>query len=88
MIYHKLRGFDIKFMIALDVVCKYQSNIQTYSKAKFPVIITFLIENITYVVNTLVKAKPSTVKGKYIQNISISTTMGPGIHVDENSIDM
>ena len=47
-----------------------------------------LIENITYVVNTLVKAKPSTVKGKYIQNISISTTMGPGIHVDENSIDM
>ena len=48
MIYHKLRGFDIKFMIALDVVCKYQSNIQTYSKAKFPVIITFLIENITY----------------------------------------
>ena len=45
-------------------------------------------ENIVYVYNTLVKAKPSTVKGKYIQNVSISTTMGPGIHVDENSIDM
>ena len=47
-----------------------------------------LVENITYVVSTIVKAKPATVKGKYIQNISLSTTMGPGIHVDENSIDM
>lgn len=48
MIYHKLRGLDIKFMIALDVVCKYQSNIQSFLKGKFPVIITFVIENITY----------------------------------------
>ena len=47
-----------------------------------------LIENITYVVSIITKAKPATVKGKYIQNISLSTTMGPGIHVDENSIDM
>ena len=47
-----------------------------------------LIENIQYVINAIVKAKPSTVKGKYIQNISLSTTMGPGIHVDQNSIDM
>ncbi len=47
-----------------------------------------LKENIIYVLNTINKAKPSTVKGKYIQNISVSTTMGPGIHVDQNSIDM
>ena len=47
-----------------------------------------LKENIKYVYGVLVKAKPSTVKGKYVQNVSISTTMGPGIHVDENSIDM
>ena len=47
-----------------------------------------LNENITYVVAQIVKAKPSTVKGKYIQNISLSSTMGPGIHVDLNSIDM
>lgn len=47
-----------------------------------------LKENIQYVYNVLVKAKPSTVKGKYVQNVSISTTMGPGIHVEENSIDM
>ncbi len=47
-----------------------------------------LIENIKFVINTLVKAKPASVKGKYIKNISLSTTMGPGIHVDQNSIDM
>ena len=47
-----------------------------------------LVENITYVVAQIVKAKPQTVKGKYIQNISLSSTMGPGIHVDLNSIDM
>lgn len=47
-----------------------------------------LVENITYVIAQIVKAKPATVKGKYIQNISLSSTMGPGIHVDLNSIDM
>ena len=47
-----------------------------------------LKENIDFVINTIIKAKPTTVKGKYIQNISISTTMGPGIRVDANSIDM
>ncbi len=47
-----------------------------------------LQENIQYVINTIIKAKPASTKGKYIQNISLSTTMGPGIHVDQNSIDM
>ena len=47
-----------------------------------------LSENLAYVITQIVKAKPSTVKGKYVQNISISSTMGPGIHVDLNSIDM
>lgn len=47
-----------------------------------------LIENITYVISTITKAKPASVKGKYIQNISVSTTMGPGIHVESNSVDI
>lgn len=47
-----------------------------------------LLENLDYVVSTIVKAKPSTIKGKYIKNISVSSTMGPGIKVDQNSFDI
>ena len=47
-----------------------------------------LSENLNYVVTTLAKVKPSTVKGAFIQNITISTTMGPGIKVDKNSFDI
>ena len=46
-----------------------------------------LLENLAYVVNTIVKAKPQTVKGNYIENISISSTMGPGIKLDKNSFE-
>ena len=41
-----------------------------------------LLENLTYVFNTIVKVKPSTVKGNYIENISVASTMGPGIKLD------
>lgn len=34
----------------------------------------------------LVKAKPSTAKGQYLQKISISSTMGPGVAVDQSSL--
>ena len=44
-----------------------------------------LLENLTYVYNTIVKVKPATVKGNYIENISVASTMGPGIKVDKNS---
>ncbi len=46
-----------------------------------------LEENINYLVNTIIKAKPTTVKGNYINSISISSTMGPGITLDKNSFD-
>jgi large subunit ribosomal protein L1 len=41
-----------------------------------------LAENIYFLVDDLIKAKPSTAKGKYMKNITISSTMGPGIKVD------
>ena len=40
-----------------------------------------LEENLRYVVSTISKSKPSTVKGNLIENISISSTMGPGIRL-------
>jgi len=47
-----------------------------------------LEENLSHVVKTIAKAKPATVKGTFIQNISISSTMGPGIKLDKNSFDI
>ena len=47
-----------------------------------------LLENLDYVVNTVVKAKPASIKGKYINNITLTSTMGPGIKLDLNSFDI
>ncbi|EGO8917715.1 50S ribosomal protein L1 [Enterococcus faecalis] len=44
-----------------------------------------LVENFNTINDVLLKAKPSTAKGQYIKNISITTTFGPGIHVDQAS---
>ena len=46
-----------------------------------------LEENLSAFVNTILKVKPATVKGTYVKNISISSTMGPGIKIDLNSFD-
>ena len=46
-----------------------------------------LIENMESFVANLIKVKPATVKGDYIKNISVTTTMGPGIKVLSNSFD-
>lgn len=47
-----------------------------------------LIENIKTLLSTIVKLRPASVKGQYIKNISLSSTMGPGIKVDKNSVLM
>lgn len=46
-----------------------------------------LLENINAFVSLMLKLKPATVKGAYVKNISISSTMGPGIKIDANSFD-
>ena len=44
-----------------------------------------LVENFKTIHDVLVKAKPSAAKGQYMKNITITTTFGPGIHVDQAS---
>ena len=46
-----------------------------------------LKENIKAFVAVILKSKPSVVKGAYVKNVSLSTTMGPGIKLDINSFD-
>lgn len=40
-----------------------------------------LVENFKAIYNTIAKARPTAVKGTYMKNVVVSTTMGPGIHV-------
>jgi large subunit ribosomal protein L1 len=41
-----------------------------------------LLENYSTVLDEIVRAKPSAAKGRYIRTITLTTSMGPGIHVD------
>ena len=45
-----------------------------------------LEENLMAIYNILAKLRPSTVKGIYIFNLSIASTMGPGIKIDTDSL--
>jgi large subunit ribosomal protein L1 len=41
-----------------------------------------LVENIQLFLTTIMRLKPATAKGQYVKSIAISTTMGPGVHID------
>ncbi len=46
-----------------------------------------LIENAHALVDSVVKAKPSAAKGRYLKSITLSSTMGPGINIDTTHVE-
>jgi large subunit ribosomal protein L1 len=46
-----------------------------------------LIANAQALVDSIVKAKPSAAKGKYLKSITVSSTMGPGVRIDTASVE-
>src|ERR1043165_5467819 len=56
------------------------------SVGKAPFSADAIRDNATEMINTLAKLKPASAKGTYIQSISISSTMSPGIRIDKSSI--
>ena len=46
-----------------------------------------LLENLNAFVNVILKAKPSVVKGAYVKNVTLSSTMGPGVKIDLNELN-
>ena len=46
-----------------------------------------LIDNVKAFMDVIIKSKPQTAKGIYLKNVSLSSTMGPGIRVDLSSFD-
>ena len=81
-----------------EVVSNLKKGMVTYKNDKFGNVHTIigkvsfdeakLVENLEYVINAIAKVRPSSVKGNFIENITISSTMGPGIKLDKNSFDI
>src|SRR6201991_3316530 len=46
-----------------------------------------LVENAQTVISSVVRAKPSAAKGKYIKGVTLSSTMGPGIQLDFTAVE-
>ena len=46
-----------------------------------------LIENLNAFVSLIIKSKPAVVKGKYLLNVAVASTMGPGVKIDTASFD-
>jgi large subunit ribosomal protein L1 len=46
-----------------------------------------LLENVSTLVESVIKAKPAVAKGRYVKSLSLSSTMGPGVRVDLASIE-
>jgi large subunit ribosomal protein L1 len=47
-----------------------------------------LKQNLEFLLNDLKKAKPSAAKGVYMQKVTVSSTMGPGLQLDQSTLDV
>ena len=56
----------------------------TIGRASFGV--EALEQNLRALVDALVKSRPASAKGQYLKKIAVSSTMGPGVHVDQTSV--
>jgi large subunit ribosomal protein L1 len=45
-----------------------------------------LIENVTTLLDAIIRAKPSAAKGTYLRSVTLASTMGPGVKVDPNRV--
>ena len=55
-------------------------------KTSFPT--QSLVDNARALVDSIVKARPSAAKGRYLRSITVSSTMGPGISIDTSHIEV
>ena len=47
---------------------------------------TKLVQNVLALYDQIIRIKPSTVKGTYVKNVTLSSTMGPGVSIAEDAI--
>ena len=81
-------GNAVKELKAGQVELRVESNGIVHvacGKIEFPV--DNLADNIKQIYNTIMKARPASVKGSYLKKITISSTMGPSVLIDHLSIN-
>jgi len=45
-----------------------------------------LVENFNTILDTLIKVKPAAAKGQYVRNVTVSSTMGPGVRINLSKV--
>lgn len=71
----EIKGGKIEFKLDKNGVCNVGVGKLSFSD-------NALLENIRVFFNAIVRAKPSTAKGQYIESCTLSSTMGPGVKID------
>jgi len=46
-----------------------------------------LLENARALVDSILKARPSAAKGRYMKSVTVSSTMGPGVRIDAGGLE-
>ena len=54
-------------------------------KVSFP--LEHLVENFASIAAEILRARPASAKGRYVRSATVSSTMGPGVHVDVSKLE-
>ena len=71
---HDVKAGKVEYRVDKQSICHVIFGKKSFGKEK-------LLENVTSIMDAIIKAKPASAKGTYLKSIAIATTMGPGIKV-------
>lgn len=71
---HDVKAGKVEYRVDKQSICHVIFGKKSFGKEK-------LLENVTTIMDAIIKAKPASAKGTYLKSVAIATTMGPGIKV-------
>lgn len=72
---HDVKAGKVEYRVDKQSICHVIFGKKSFGKEK-------LLENVTTIMDAIIKAKPASAKGTYLKSVAIATTMGPGIKVN------
>ena len=73
-----VKAGKVEYRVDKQAICHVIFGKKSFGKEK-------LLENVTTIMDAIIKAKPAAAKGTYLKSVAIATTMGPGIKVTYRS---